>query len=230
MAARGRPGLVASLLGRLAAGVAGGLAGGVVFGVLMQLTGTIPMVARLVDQESLVVGWAVHMSIAVFVGVTYALIFGLFSVALSLSIALGVFYGLVWWVLGGLTLMPLRLGLGLFVFDTAAWQSLAGHIAYGFALGVGYALTGQGLLREPSRDGRHRPERVAAPPASPAAPAGAPAAYPPPAYPPPAERPPSPGGPPRGGVSPLPPHARELRRRWGQAPDRSRNDPHRPGP
>lgn len=118
----------------------------------MQVTGTIPMVAQLVDRESQVVGWAVHLGIAMFVGTTYALIFGLFAVGVLISTVLGVFYGMVWWILGGLTLMPLRLGLGLFVFDTAAWQSLAGHLAYGLALGAGYAVVGQLLVRVPERE------------------------------------------------------------------------------
>jgi hypothetical protein len=193
------PALGPGLLGRLAAGVTGGLAGGVVFGVLMQVTGAIPMVAALVDQESMVIGWAVHLGIGVFVGVTFALLFGVFAVTLSMSTALGVFYGLIWWVLGGLTLMPLRLGLGLWVFDTAAWQSLAGHIAYGLTLGLGYTLTAQLLTRPPD-------------PA------------PPPVEPPPLPFPPEPEVPPvappaqmstaqRSRLAPLNPNARAIRQR-----------------
>lgn len=157
------PRLTPRLSGRMAAGVAGGLAGGVVFGVVMQLGGSIPMVAQLVGRESWVAGWAVHMSIAAFVGLTFALIFGSFAVGLSVSTLLGSFYGLIWWVLGGLTLMPLRLGSGLFVFDSTAWESLVGHLAYGCALGALYAVVGHLWL-----GARRRRDAVPAPAASPA--------------------------------------------------------------
>jgi hypothetical protein len=137
--------------GRIGAGVAGGLAGGALFGVLMQATGAIPVVASLVDQESIAVGWAVHLGISVAVGATFAIIFGFFAEGVSISMVLGAFYGIIWWVLGGLTLMPMRLGLGLFVFDDTAWQSLAGHLAYGLALGLIYALACHLLAgREPA--------------------------------------------------------------------------------
>jgi hypothetical protein len=142
------------LIARIFAGVAGGLAGGVVFGILMQVTGVIPYVALLIGRESLLAGWAVHMSIAAFVGITYALLFGWFAVVLSISTLMGAFYGVVWWVLGGLTLMPLRLGMGLFVFDAAAWQSLVGHIAYGLTLGAAYALAAH-MLAGAGQRGRH---------------------------------------------------------------------------
>src|SRR5690606_21865795 len=65
-------------LGRIAAGAIGGLVGGVVFGAVMQLTDTLELVASLVDQESIPVGWAVHLSIAVSVGMVYTFVFGLF--------------------------------------------------------------------------------------------------------------------------------------------------------
>jgi hypothetical protein len=199
--------------GRIVAGAAGGLVGGVLFGILMQLTDTIQVVAGLVDQESVAVGWAVHMSIAVLVGVTYTLLFGLFSEGLLISTVLGSFYGIIWWVLGGLTLLPLRLGLGLFTFDTTAWQSLAGHIAYGLALGVVYAVMAHLLV---GRGQRAQPE----PPPLPVFPESV---FPEPAYRPdtgavqvppgfpPAFPPPAPG--PRSGVAPLPPAARALRQR-----------------
>jgi hypothetical protein len=204
------PAVGPGLFGRLVAGVAGGLAGGVVFGVLMQMTGAIPMVAALVDQESMAVGWAVHLSIAVFVGVTFALLFGVVAVTLSMSTALGVFYGLMWWVLGGLTLLPLRLGLGLWVFDTAAWQSLAGHIAYGLTLGFGYLLAAQLLTRQP--DAAPLPVEPLPPPPPPLpAPMPSPAPAPAPVAPPM-----SANAFPRSRLTPLPPTARAIRQRHRQ--------------
>ncbi|WP_319460330.1 hypothetical protein [Micromonospora sp. RTP1Z1] len=144
------PGLVC----RVGAGVIGGLAGGVVFGVMMQALGMLPMVARLVDGESVLVGWGVHLAISAFVGTTYALIFGALAEVLVASAVLGVLYGAFWWVLGGLTLMPLRLGLGMFVLNSAAWQSLAGHLAYGLVLGLAYALVIPRRLGAPDRLGQ----------------------------------------------------------------------------
>lgn len=205
-------------LGRIVAGAAGGLAGGAAFGILMQQTGTLPVVASLVDRQSIAAGWAVHMSIAVCVGISYALIFGVFSEGLLISAVLGSFYGIIWWVLGGLTLLPLRLGLGLFVFDATAWESLAGHAAYGLVLGLVCAVTAQPLA---GRRARARPPRSRFPDR---------AAFPPPAGPPPGPRagapppaapmfpPPAPG--PRSGVAPLPPAARALRQR-GRPPQQS---------
>jgi hypothetical protein len=196
--------------GRIVAGVVGGLAGGAVFGVLMQLTGTIPMIASLVDRESIVVGWAVHMSIAMFVGLTYTLIFGLFTEGLPMSTTLGAFYGIIWWVLGGLTLMPLRLGVGLFVIDTAAWQSLAGHAGYGLVLGAVYAAACRVLGRRDPAESEPLPVTDL--------PAAAPAPEPPAPEPPMSLFQPL-AARPRSGVSPLPPAARALRQR-GRPPQR----------
>jgi hypothetical protein len=121
---------------RIGTGVIAGLAGGLVFGAIMHLTGALLMVARLVDGQSVLIGWAVHLAIAAFVGVTFALIGGAAPKVLAVSVLLGGAYGWLWWVLGGLTLMPLRLGTGLFVFNADAWRSLAGHLAYGVVLGA----------------------------------------------------------------------------------------------
>ncbi|HEY8472199.1 MAG TPA: hypothetical protein VIL37_06125 [Natronosporangium sp.] len=222
-------------LGRIAAGAIGGLVGGVVFGAVMQLTDTLELVASLVDQESIAVGWAVHLSIAVSVGMVYTFVFGLFAESLLISTVLSAFYGIIWWVLGGLTLMPLRLGMGLFVFDSAAWQSLAGHILYGVTLGVTYTVVVWLQGRSRARDGgRHRLAAVTASGPSPVTtpapppPADFPPALTPPAEPapspalftPPAEPAPSPAlftppaaGPRVGSVSRLPPAARSIRQR-----------------
>ena len=128
-----------ALICRIGSGLVAGLAGGVVFGVMMHATGTLVLVARLVDGESVFVGWAVHLAIAAFVGITFAVVAGDVSRILVLSIVSGTIYGWLWWILGGLTLMPLRLGMGLFVINADAWKSLAGHLAFGFVLGTTYA-------------------------------------------------------------------------------------------
>lgn len=123
---------------RIGSGVVAGLAGGIVFGFIMHTTGALVMVARLVDGQTLFVGWAVHLAISAFVGITFGLLAGDAPWPVAWSIAFGTAYGWLWWVLGGLTLMPLRLGTGLFVFNADAWKSLAGHLAYGLVLGAAY--------------------------------------------------------------------------------------------
>ena len=138
-----------ALVARTGAGVLAGLAGGVVFGALMHLTGALTSVARLVEGDSLFVGWAVHMAIASFVGITFGLLFGPAARAPALTVVLGTVYGWIWWVLGGLTLMPLRLGQGLFVFNADAFKSLVGHLAYGLTAGAAFAL----LLARPRNIG-----------------------------------------------------------------------------
>jgi hypothetical protein len=125
---------------RIGSGVIAGLAGGVVFGAMMHLTGALVLVARLVDGQSVLIGWAVHLAIATFVGVTFALVVGPAARFPAVAVLLGGAYGWLWWVLGGLTLMPLRLGMGLFVFNADAWRSLVGHLAYGLVLGGVYYL------------------------------------------------------------------------------------------
>ncbi len=146
-----------ALVVRTGAGVLAGLAGGVIFGALMHATGALIDVARLVDGNSLFVGWAVHMAIASFVGITFGLLFGAAARAPALTVVLGVAYGWLWWVLGGLTLMPLRLGAGLFVFNADALKSLVGHLAYGVTAGAALAL----LLGRPFGIGAVAPARRA---------------------------------------------------------------------
>jgi hypothetical protein len=65
-----------ALPARVVAGVAGGLAGGVVFGILMQAWEMLPMVAMLVDSESVAVGWLVHLVISALFGAIFAVLFG----------------------------------------------------------------------------------------------------------------------------------------------------------
>jgi hypothetical protein len=90
-----------ALICRIGSGVVAGLAGGVVFGVMMHASGTLVTVARLVDGESVIVGWAVHLAIAAFVGITFAVFAGDVSRILVLSMVSGTIYGWLWWILAG---------------------------------------------------------------------------------------------------------------------------------
>ena len=138
-----------ALPARVVAGVAGGLAGGVVFGILMQTWGMLPMVAMLVDSESVAVGWLVHLVISALFGVIFAVLFGRWAATPTPAAGIGLAYGVLWWVLGALLIMPAWLGMNAMIFElnTGAWRSLLGHLIYGLLLGVVYALAGPRLRR-----------------------------------------------------------------------------------
>ncbi|MEW2382611.1 hypothetical protein AB0873_11075 [Micromonospora sp. NPDC047707] len=132
-----------SLPARLVAGISGGLAGGIVFGILMQTWGMMPMVAMLVDSESITVGWLVHLANSALFGAIFAALFGRWAATPATSAGLGLLYGALWWVLGALLIMPAWLGMNEMIFqvNADAWRSLLGHLIYGLLLGVVYALT-----------------------------------------------------------------------------------------
>ncbi|HZM79548.1 MAG TPA: hypothetical protein VFC19_27775 [Candidatus Limnocylindrales bacterium] len=138
----------------LATGVIAGFAGGIGFGVLMQNEGMLPVVASLVGGRTASLGWVVHLAIAVFVGVSFAIIgisFAIFfaraATGFLSSTLFGLLYGAFWWVLGGLLLMPVWLGMKAFVIDEMAWKSLVGHLIYGALLGAVYGLVSPLLSR-----------------------------------------------------------------------------------
>ena len=147
-----------ALPARVVAGIAGGLAGGVVFGILMQAWDMLPMVAMLVNSESVAVGWLVHLFNSALFGVIFAVLFGRWAATLvartrssasESAAAIGLGYGVLWWVLGALLIMPAWLGMNEMIFElnTTAWRSLVGHLAYGLLLGLVYALLGSRMRR-----------------------------------------------------------------------------------
>jgi uncharacterized membrane protein YagU involved in acid resistance len=138
-----------ALPARVLAGIIGGLAGGVVFGVLMQVWDMLPMVAMLVDSESVAIGWLVHLFNSALFGAIFAVLAGRWAATLVPAIGLGLAYGVLWWVLGALLIMPAWLGMNEMIFElnTTAWRSLAGHLAYGLLLGLVYTVLGPRLQR-----------------------------------------------------------------------------------
>jgi hypothetical protein len=140
---------VVALPARVVAGIAGGLAGGVVFGIMMQAWGMLPMVAMLINSESVGVGWLVHLFNSALFGAIFAVLVGRWATAVVPAALIGMVYGAVWWVLGALLIMPAWLGMNAMIFNlnTTAWRSLGGHLVYGLLLGVGYALVGPRLRR-----------------------------------------------------------------------------------
>lgn len=138
-----------ALAARVIAGISGGLVGGVMFGILMQMMDMMPMVAMLVDSESIAVGWLVHLFNSALFGAIYAVLFGRWASTPGKIVGIGLVYGVIWWVLGALLIMPAWLGMNEMIFElnTTAWQSLAGHLLYGGLLGVVYALLRPRLQR-----------------------------------------------------------------------------------
>lgn len=119
-------------------GVIAGLIGGVVFGGLMAMMNMLPMVAMLVQSDSAVVGFIVHMVISAGIGASFGLIMSFLPVkGRTGAILVGAGYGVVWWVLGALILMPLMLGMSQMVLQIGEmqWQSLMGHVIFGIVTG-----------------------------------------------------------------------------------------------
>lgn len=147
----------ASMVGQVGAGVVGGLVGGVAFGFMMLAEDMLPMVAMLVESESVGVGWVVHLAISIFAGAVFGVIGAMLTSSLQASVGklvpaslgLGLVYGVIWWVLGALLIMPARLGMTdmIFAWTDTARSSLIGHLVFGALLGVVYGLLAPRLGR-----------------------------------------------------------------------------------
>src|ERR687888_1760837 len=105
-------------------GIIGGLIGGVVFGIGMQMMVAptpegmqmpmMGMVAKIVNSDSLVVGWIYHLFNSAVIGAIFGWLLGSRSHHYGAGLGWGAVYGFVWWILGGLILMPLFLGMPAF--------------------------------------------------------------------------------------------------------------------
>ncbi len=115
-------------------GAVAGLAGGLVFSLPMLDTGILPYVASLAGGTSEWLGFGLHLSISVLIGMLYGALFARQTPDLGIAFGWGLLYGLIWWYLGQLTLFPHLLGEA---FDwsilgaSTALPSLVGHLAYG---------------------------------------------------------------------------------------------------
>ncbi|MBG6191842.1 putative membrane protein YagU involved in acid resistance [Arthrobacter sp. CAN_A212] len=122
---------------RVLAGAVGGLAGGIVFGFLMATMGMLGMIASLVGSNSAIVGFLVHLTISILIGLTLTVPgAGLLKKGLLISAVVGIVYGMLWWVLGPLLIMPTMMGMPLFTLDAGSGASLMGHAVYGLILGL----------------------------------------------------------------------------------------------
>jgi hypothetical protein len=127
-------------------GAAAGLVGGVGFGIWMSVsrpmadTAMITMVAGLLGSANAVVGWLIHLSIALFAGITFGVLLGQFAQRLAPAVVLGLAYGAVWWTVGALWIMPANMGMPVFEWNDVTSSSLGGHLVFGLLAGLTLSL------------------------------------------------------------------------------------------
>ena len=131
-----------SLPRALVVGGVAGIVGGWAFGRWMAQVGFFPLIASLVDSNSVMVGMTLHFGIAVAIGASFGMLFQRDVRGLGSSLGWGLAYGIFWWFLGPLTLLPiLRGGLPDWSYQQGGtlFGSLVGHVVYGLLLGLVYA-------------------------------------------------------------------------------------------
>ncbi|OUD03898.1 hypothetical protein [Streptomyces swartbergensis] len=130
-------------------GAAAGLVGGIGFGIWMSVsrpmmdTAMITMVAGLLGSTNAVVGWLVHLSIALFAGTTFGVMLGHLAQRVAPAVVLGLVYGAVWWFLGALWIMPANLGMPVFEWNDVTASSLGGHLVFGLLAGLTFSCIAQ---------------------------------------------------------------------------------------
>ncbi|GAB2958249.1 hypothetical protein GCM10023080_017490 [Streptomyces pseudoechinosporeus] len=130
-------------------GAAAGLVGGVGMGIWMSVsrpmtdTAMITMVAGLLGSTNAVVGWLIHLSIALFAGITFGALLGEFAQRLAPAVVLGLAYGAVWWTVGALWIMPANMGMPVFEWNDVTSSSLGAHLVFGLLAGLTFSLVAQ---------------------------------------------------------------------------------------
>src|SRR5262252_4377497 len=125
--------------------VVGGLAGmvgGWAFGKWMAQVNFFPLIAELVNSESVMVGMTLHFIFAVIIGASFGVLFQRDVRGFGSSMGWGTGYGLLWWFLGPLTILPIWQGHRLdwsYQRGSVLFGSLVGHIIYGLIVGLIYA-------------------------------------------------------------------------------------------
>ena len=115
-------------------GALASVCGGLLFTLVLLASGSLPTVAAIAGGSSLMLGFAVNMTMSALVGMTYGLLFRYESPDFGSGVAWGLVYGLIWWFIGPMTLMPIVLG-GTFDWTTKTaatlLPSLIGHLIFG---------------------------------------------------------------------------------------------------
>jgi uncharacterized membrane protein YagU involved in acid resistance len=131
-----------SLPRALVVGGAAGVVGGWAFGKWMAQVNFFPLIAGLINSNSVMVGMTLHFVIAVVIGASFGVLFQRDVRGFGSCLGWGLAYGIFWWFLGPLTLLPLLQG------DSPDWSyehgsnvfgSLVGHVIYGLLVGLIYA-------------------------------------------------------------------------------------------
>jgi uncharacterized membrane protein YagU involved in acid resistance len=119
-----------------------GIVGGWAFGRWMAQVNFFPLIAGLVNSDSLMVGTTLHYLFAIIIGIGFGLLFHRDVRGYGSSLGWGLGYGLLWWFIGPLTIMPLWQGNPLdwsYERGAALFGSLIGHVIYGLMVGFVYA-------------------------------------------------------------------------------------------
>ena len=122
-------------------GQGAGIIGGLLFTIVMVATNSLPRVASLVGGNTAVIGFIIHLIIAIIVGSTYGLFFQNAAYSYGSGLGWGLLYGLLWWLLGPGTLffILLRQPVDWSLASTIArYPALVGHLLYGMGLGLGF--------------------------------------------------------------------------------------------
>ena len=143
-----------------------GIIGGWAFGKWMAQVNFFPLVAGLVNSNSMMVGMTLHFIFAVIVGATFGVLFQRDVRGYGSSMGWGAAYGMLWWFLGPLTIFPKWLGHTLdwsYERGGALFGSLVGLIIYGLIVGliygaldrlwVGFTKNSDPINREPEGPG-----------------------------------------------------------------------------
>lgn len=130
-------------------GAAAGLVGGIGMGIWMSVskpmedTAMIKMVAGLLGSTNAVAGWLIHLTIAVFAGLTFGALLGQYARQLLPASVLGLLYGAAWWAIGGLWIMPANMGMPVFDWNAVTRSSLGAHLVFGLLAGMAYSCIAQ---------------------------------------------------------------------------------------
>ena len=125
--------------------VVGGLAGmvgGWAFGKWMAQVNFFPLIAGLVNSDSVMVGVTLHFIFAVIIGASFGVLFQSDVRGFGSSMGWGAGYGLLWWFLGPLTILPIWQAHRpdwSYQHGGELFGSLVGHIVYGLIVGLIYA-------------------------------------------------------------------------------------------
>ncbi len=91
---------------KVVTGIIAALIGGVAFGMMMTMMSApdgkpmMAMVAKVVQSDSLVVGWLYHLFNSVIIGASFGLLFGNRVQNYGAGILWGIIWGVVWWIIG----------------------------------------------------------------------------------------------------------------------------------